>query len=212
VCGLRPTKPAFNEKPSAETCTESVPETTPVPEAVIVSLPTVAVDVTVTLAVVVFCAIVTDGDEKLTSPAPVARLMTLPPAGARSLKVIVSVVEDSAESVNGDGVRIAVRGPVTVTASVPGLRPVPEAVIVSVPVVALVITDTVVLDWVAGIVTLLDEKLTSPLPVPKLTTCPPAGAGPLKLTVIEAVELVDKVSGAGDRVTDNGALTVNATT
>lgn len=50
----RPTRPAFTENPRAETWTVSVPDVRPVPDAVIVSLPALAVEVTVTVLLVWF--------------------------------------------------------------------------------------------------------------------------------------------------------------
>src|SRR5271154_4368845 len=99
----------------------------------------------------------------------------------------------------------------TCTESVPEITPVPDAVIVSLPVVVLLMTDTAVLVAPAAIVALVDEKVTRPAPVLKLMTCPPAGAGPLSEMVSGVVVLVDMVRGCGERLTDKGAVTVKVT-
>ncbi len=125
----------------AVTVTESVPEVTPVPEAVIVSLPVVLPAVTVTVALVAPAAIVTLPAEKLTRPEAVVRLMICPPVGAGLLRLTVRVVFAPAAKVSGEGARDAV-GAATVTASDAELRPAAETVTVSVPVVAEVLTVT----------------------------------------------------------------------
>jgi hypothetical protein len=145
---LNPTNPAFSEKLRAWTWTESVLLVTPLPEAVIVSLPVVNVEVTVTLAVVEFAGMVTLAGEKVTRPVPVLKLMVTPPVGARSLKVTVSEAVDEVDTVSGEGDKLSVRAGAALTVNEAVAEPAAVATVtVRTPVAAvLAITNDAVCD------------------------------------------------------------------
>jgi hypothetical protein len=172
-------------------------------------VPAVAPDVTVTLPVVWPPAIAMLAAENVTRPVAPTTLTTTPPAGAGLLNVTVNGSDESVIRLTGDGVNVTVNKAVTVTGSVAGVRPVPDAVIVSLPAEVPAVTPTVPVVAPLAIVMLGVAKLTRPVALVKLTTCPPAGAGLLRLTVSVVLEPASSVSGEGLRDSVGVELTVN---
>ena len=173
-----------------------------------VTVPAVAVKVvfvlpegTVTLAGTVATAVL-----------PLVSVTTVPPVGAAPLNVTVPV--EVAPEVTDVGFNVTddtETGGVTVSTAL-WLLPEAAAVIVTAVDVATVrvVTVKVVLVLPAGTVTLAGTVAAEVLPLVSVTTVPPVGAAPFKVTV--PVEDVPEVTDVGFNVTDDtetGGVTVS---
>jgi hypothetical protein len=165
--------------------------------------------VTVKVALVAPAATVTLAGTVATEVRLLDKLTTVPADGAGPDNVTVPVDGEEPLTLVGFRVRELSTGAVTVKAAVRVIPRVPEIVTEALLATGLVVTVKVAVVALAATVTLAGTLATVVLLLDSVTTAPPAGAGPVNVTV--PVEDVPPITEVGARVTELAvaAVTVN---
>ena len=155
---------------------------------------------TVKVALVAPAATVTLAGTVATEVRLLERVTTAPPVGAGPESVTVPVDGAGPLTVVGFRVKALSVGAVTVNVAVWAVPRVPVIVTEVFVATALVVTVKVAVVAFAATVTLAGTLAAAVLLLDRVTTAPPAGAGPVKVTV--PVEEVPPITEVGFRVTE----------